>query len=198
MARIRSTGTRPERVAHAALRAALRGSGLRLQRHVRGLPGSPDLVVPGARLVVFVHGCFWHRHAGCRLSSTPSTRRAFWSAKFAANQRRDRRVARALRARGWRVITLWECRLARPEQIARRVARILADVGARARADARANPRCAAPGTATARAQSRGASCSHSSRAAPQSAAGSPARPPCSRRRSSRTHRRADAPPARR
>jgi DNA mismatch endonuclease (patch repair protein) len=71
--------------------------------------GTPDLVLPEYRAVVFVHGCFWHRHPGCGFAYTPRSRRAFWVAKFRANVIRDRRVARALRAQGWSVLTVWEC-----------------------------------------------------------------------------------------
>lgn len=123
MSRIRSRGTKPELAVHALLRAVCRGSGLRIRTHARGLPGSPDFVIVAERVAVFVHGCFWHRHEGCRLCTVPQTRRAYWRDKFDANVRRDRRAARALRARGWRVITIWECRLRHPAQVSRRLAR---------------------------------------------------------------------------
>jgi DNA mismatch endonuclease (patch repair protein) len=106
MARIRGTDTGPER----AVRSELHRAGFRFRLHAARLPGRPDIVLPKHRVVVFVHGCFWHRH-DCRLSSTPATRRAFWTAKFAANVARDRRSARALRRLGWRVLTVWECSL---------------------------------------------------------------------------------------
>lgn len=125
MSKIRSTGTKPERVVGAALRAAVRGSGMRIRTHARGLPGTPDFVIISHRVAVFAHGCFWHRHQGCKLCSQPSTRRKYWQAKFDANVRRDRRVARALRARGWRVITVWECRLKNPARLSQRLARVL-------------------------------------------------------------------------
>lgn len=106
MARIRGTDTGPERI----VRSELHRAGFRFRLHAARLPGRPDIVLPKHRVVVFVHGCFWHRH-GCRLTGTPSTRRAFWTAKFAANVARDRRSARALRRLGWRVLTVWECSL---------------------------------------------------------------------------------------
>lgn len=98
----RSSGTRPE----LALAAALRAAGLRPKANVRGLPGSPDFAFPRAKLAVFLHGCFWH--ACPRHGSRPKSNVAFWSEKLDRNRRRDRRVARALRASGWSVVTLWE------------------------------------------------------------------------------------------
>lgn len=108
MARIRGRDTAPELAFRRALRA--RGIGYRLQ--ARDLPGRPDLVFRGARLAVFVHGCFWHRHGGCRLASTPKSSTSFWSAKFAANVARDRRSVERLGALGWRVGIVWECETA--------------------------------------------------------------------------------------
>jgi DNA mismatch endonuclease (patch repair protein) len=106
MARIRGKDTKPE----VAVRSALHRAGFRFRLYARGLPGRPDIVLPKHGVVIFVHGCFWHRH-GCSLSSEPATRRRFWQAKFDANVARDRRNARALRALGWRVLTVWECAL---------------------------------------------------------------------------------------
>ncbi len=106
MARIRGTNTKPELL----VRSALHRAGFRFRLHARRLPGRPDVVLTKHRVAIFVHGCFWHRH-GCSLASMPSTRRAFWEAKFAANVARDRRTARALRRLGWRVLTVWECSL---------------------------------------------------------------------------------------
>jgi DNA mismatch endonuclease (patch repair protein) len=124
MAKIRGTNTKPE----VFVRSALHRAGFRFRLHGRTLPGRPDIVLAKHRTVVFVHGCFWHRH-GCTLSSEPATRRAFWREKFARNVARDRRTAAALRRAGWRVLTVWECSLrtaARSEQaIARLVRRIV-------------------------------------------------------------------------
>ena len=106
MSRIRGTDTRPE----VLVRSALHRAGFRFRLYTRCLPGRPDIVLPKYGVVIFVHGCFWHRH-GCALSSEPATRRAFWQAKFDANVARDKRNARALRALGWRVLTVWECAL---------------------------------------------------------------------------------------
>src|SRR3546814_10014051 len=79
--------------------------------HVRGLPGSPDLVFPKRKAVVFVHGCFWHRHEGCRYTTTPRTNEDFWRQTFQGNVARDRRHAEMLHALGWRVAVVWECAL---------------------------------------------------------------------------------------
>jgi DNA mismatch endonuclease (patch repair protein) len=128
MARIRGTNTKPE----VLVRSGLHRAGLRFRIHNRSLPGRPDIVLAKHRTVVFVQGCFWHRH-GCSLSSEPATRRAFWRDKFARNVARDKRTAAALRRAGWRVLTVWECSLrtaARREQaIARLVRRIAAAHG---------------------------------------------------------------------
>lgn len=85
--------------------------GFRFRIHRKDLPGSPDLVFPRFRVAVFVHGCFWHRHLGCRFAATPKSRTEFWQAKFEANVARDMRVQQALRDDGWRVAVVWECAL---------------------------------------------------------------------------------------
>lgn len=105
MSQIRGRDTLPER----RVRSALHREGLRFRLHDRALPGSPDIVLRKHHLVVFVHGCFWHRHPRCRCAYSPKTRQAFWKAKFEANVARDRRDAAALRRMGWRVIVVWEC-----------------------------------------------------------------------------------------
>ncbi len=126
MAKIRGTNTKPE----VLVRSALHRAGFRFRLYAKGLPGRPDIVLPKHGVVVFVHGCFWHRH-GCTLSSEPATRRRFWQAKFDANVARDARNARALRRLGWRVLTVWECSLrttrARERSIAALIRRIAPD-----------------------------------------------------------------------
>ncbi len=107
MARIRTKGTQPE----VRVRRWLYSRGARYRLNATALPGSPDIVFIGARTAVFVHGCFWHRHAGCRFAYTPKTRSDFWLAKFDANRDRDDRVERELRDMGWRVIVVWGCGL---------------------------------------------------------------------------------------
>ncbi len=107
MARIRSNDTLPE----VTLRRALHRLGLRYLLRKKGLPGKPDLVFPKHRAVVFVHGCFWHRHEGCKVASTPKSNTQFWKDKFDRNVARDARVQDELRAQGWRVFVVWECEL---------------------------------------------------------------------------------------
>jgi DNA mismatch endonuclease (patch repair protein) len=105
MRRIRGKDTSPE----WGVRRFLHRNGFRYRLRQRDLPGRPDIVLPKLRTVIFVHGCFWHRHPGCVKTSTPSTRRAFWEAKFKANVERDFRKAKELRAQGWKVVIIWEC-----------------------------------------------------------------------------------------
>jgi DNA mismatch endonuclease (patch repair protein) len=107
MAGIGAQDTQPEH----AVRRYLHAAGLRFRLQDRNLPGRPDLVFPARKTVVFVHGCFWHRHAGCRFATTPATRPAFWQRKFSSNVDRDRRVAESLGSMGWRVLVVWECEI---------------------------------------------------------------------------------------
>lgn len=120
MSRIRGKNTQPEIV----LRKAIHACGLRFRLHVRKLPGSPDLVFPKYHAVVFVHGCFWHQHAGCKTAHVPKSNSAYWSSKFLANEERDRRKARELRDLGWRVAVVWECQVANVASTRRTVARV--------------------------------------------------------------------------
>lgn len=105
MSGIRGSNTKPE----LALRRALHAAGFRFRLHDRRLPGRPDIVLPRFRAAIFVHGCFWHRHEGCRFATTPATRPDFWAAKFEDNRMRDSRALRDLAAIEWRVATIWEC-----------------------------------------------------------------------------------------
>lgn len=105
MSGIRSRNTRPE----MAVRHALFAAGFRFRLHRRDLPGVPDIVLPGRKVAVFVHGCFWHRHEGCRYAKLPATRPDFWKAKLDGNAERDMRTVRALQVMGWRVLIVWEC-----------------------------------------------------------------------------------------
>ena len=111
MARIKGRNTKPE----VLLRKALWKRGLRYRLHDRSLPGTPDLVLPRFRAVVFVHGCFWHWHE-CALFVVPATNTEFWMGKIGGNRERDRRAETALRSAGWRVCTVWECALRGPER----------------------------------------------------------------------------------
>jgi len=126
MSRVRSRNTKPELV----VRSLLHRMGFRFRVNRGDLPGRPDIVLPRYKTVVFVHGCFWHRHTGCKRATTPSTRREFWEAKFRANVMRDRRNGRELKKAGWRVIVLWECEVvADPVQAALSIARDLRGEG---------------------------------------------------------------------
>ena len=116
MARIRTVHTKPEQT----VRRWLHAQGFRFRLHPKGLPGTPDLVLPKHRLAVFVHGCFWHSHPGCNRATIPKTRREFWQNKLQRNAQRDQEAERALQDRGWRVVTVWECET-RHEQMLRRV-----------------------------------------------------------------------------
>lgn len=107
MSAIRGRNTKPE----VALRRALHRRGLRFRLHVKGLAGTPDLVLPRYGVAVFVHGCFWHRHEDCRFATTPTTRPEFWQEKFRQNVERDARNQAELRIAGWRVAVIWECSL---------------------------------------------------------------------------------------
>lgn len=105
MAAIKGKNTLPEK----ALRSGLFALGLRFRLHARGLPGSPDLVFPKYRAAVFVHGCFWHRHPGCRFTTVPKNNAEFWANKFSANVKRDQIAVVRLHELGWRVAVVWEC-----------------------------------------------------------------------------------------
>jgi DNA mismatch endonuclease, patch repair protein len=107
MSGIRGRNTRPE----LQVRSWLHAGGFRFRLHRKDLPGSPDIVLPRHRVVIFVHGCFWHRHAGCRYATQPATRPEFWAHKFDANVQRDQRNQQALLKAGWRVLIIWECGL---------------------------------------------------------------------------------------
>lgn len=106
MGSVRQRDTGPE----LCLRKALHRMGFRYRLHDKKLPGSPDLVFPKYKAVIFVHGCFWHRH-GCKKTTTPSSRNEFWEAKFKANVERDSKNVRDLEGAGWRVMIVWECEL---------------------------------------------------------------------------------------
>lgn len=107
MSGIRGKDARPELL----LRRALHARGFRYRLHPKTMNGRPDMVLTKHRVAVFVHGCFWHRHEGCRFASTPATRAEFWAAKFAANIRRDQKVVATLSENGWRIAIVWECAL---------------------------------------------------------------------------------------
>lgn len=107
MASIRGQDTKPE----MTVRRFLHSKGFRYRLHAHSLPGSPDLVLPKYRLAIFVHGCFWHRHARCRYATIPDQNREKWQRKFDQNVERDQRNIDQLLESGWRVIVVWECGL---------------------------------------------------------------------------------------
>ncbi|WP_312843349.1 very short patch repair endonuclease [Diaphorobacter nitroreducens] len=115
MSGIKSRNTLPEML----VRKALFAMGHRFRLHRRDLPGTPDIAMPGRKIAIFVHGCFWHAHQGCQYAKIPSTRAEFWTAKLQGNADRDRRAADELAAMGWRVLNVWECSTRDPGSIAK-------------------------------------------------------------------------------
>lgn len=105
MSGIKGKNTKPE----ILVRSALTASGIRYRLYRRELPGAPDIVLPGHKVAIFVHGCFWHVHEGCRLAATPFTRPEFWKAKLGRNLERDTDAIAMLAMLGWRVLVVWEC-----------------------------------------------------------------------------------------
>ena len=107
MAAIKSKDTKPE----IAVRKLLHSLGYRFRLHRKDLPGSPDIVLPKYKTVIFVHGCFWHRHENCKYATSPKTREEFWENKFNANIKRDLEVQKEIKNIGWKSIILWECEI---------------------------------------------------------------------------------------
>lgn len=105
MSRIRGKNTKPEMI----VRSWLHKHGFRFRLHRKDLPGKPDIVLPKYKTVIFVHGCFWHRHEGCKRATTPKTRTGYWEEKFRKNRDRDLSKSDALNALGWKVLVVWEC-----------------------------------------------------------------------------------------
>ena len=122
MRAIKSRDTKPE----ILVRSMLHRAGYRFRKNVKTLPGKPDIVLPKYKTVIFVHGCFWHRHKGCKQTTTPKSNVEFWNKKFERNVSNDRKHARQLRKLGWHVITVWECQLKKPERVFRRLENSLA------------------------------------------------------------------------
>lgn len=121
MSRVRAKNTRPEMVVRRMLHAA----GYRYRLHASDLPGKPDLVFASRRKVVFVNGCFWHRHRDCALARLPKSRTEFWTEKLERNRERDERNVAALRQQGWEVLTVWECEVRDPAVLMPRVVAFL-------------------------------------------------------------------------
>jgi DNA mismatch endonuclease (patch repair protein) len=122
MARVRYKDTKPE----LTVRRMVHALGFRYRLHDGTLPGKPDLVFAGRRKVIFVHGCFWHRHgARCPLTRLPKSKLAFWQPKLEENRKRDKRNAHSLRALGWDMLVVWECQLRNLEPIKTKITRFL-------------------------------------------------------------------------
>lgn len=123
MSRVRAKDTKPELI----VRGLAHGLGYRFRLHRRDLPGTPDLVFPKLRKVIFVHGCFWHRHRGCSRTTTPKTRAAYWKDKFRQNIKRDAAKETMLRSIGWDVLVVWECETFDPDSLTSRIAAFLSN-----------------------------------------------------------------------
>ena len=121
MARVRSKNMRPELM----VRKLVFALGYRYRLHGRDLPGCPDVVFRSRRKVIFVHGCFWHRHENCALARLPKSRLDFWKPKLEGNRERDEKIKRALYRRGWKVLTVWECQLKETRRLESRIRRFL-------------------------------------------------------------------------
>ncbi len=113
MSAIKSKNTKPE----IAVRKILHSMGYRFRLHRKDLPGSPDIVLPKYKTVIFVHGCFWHRHENCKYASTPKTRKEFWESKFKANVKRDKENQEKIKNIGWQSVVIWECQLKNLDQL---------------------------------------------------------------------------------
>ena len=122
MAGIRQRGTKIETV----VAVTLRDLGLHYRKNVKRLPGSPDFANQSARWAVFVNGCFWHHHVGCRKATVPKSNTKFWTLKFRDNRLRDARAVRSLRRDGYRVVTIWECQI---DRVASKLGKILESRG---------------------------------------------------------------------
>ena len=122
MAKVRSHNTRPE----LTVRKAAFAIGLRFRLHRRDLPGTPDLVFPKHKIVVLVHGCFWHQHKGCKRATMPKSRRDFWTKKLNRNVERDQEIVDKIESRGWRVEVIWECETRNEKLLYQRINSIFA------------------------------------------------------------------------
>jgi DNA mismatch endonuclease (patch repair protein) len=123
MSAVRPLDTAPERI----VRRLLTELGCRYRLHRYDLPGRPDVVMPGRRRLVFVHGCFWHRHAGCPRATMPARNEELWRDKFQRTKRRDALHRRDLEAAGWKVLVVWECETSDPGRLSRRLREWLHD-----------------------------------------------------------------------
>ncbi|TPL49892.1 DNA mismatch endonuclease Vsr [Mesorhizobium sp. B2-4-6] len=123
MGRVHGKDTKPE----LAVRGAAHRMGFRFRLHRRDMPGTPDLVFPKLKKVIFVHGCFWHRHIGCRQTTVPKARADYWKSKFDANIKRDARNLAELREQGWEALVIWECETSNETALRAHLAGFLTD-----------------------------------------------------------------------
>jgi DNA mismatch endonuclease (patch repair protein) len=121
MSKIRSKNTKPELI----VRSIIHKKGFRFRLHVSGLPGKPDLVFPKYKNVIFIHGCFWHRHENCKYSYMPKSNIDFWKNKFSDNVRKFKKARNLLKKSGWRVIVLWECEIENKSKLEKKLQLIL-------------------------------------------------------------------------
>ena len=121
MSAIKSKNTKPE----IKVRKVLHSMGYRFRLHSKDLPGSPDIVLPKYKTIIFVHGCFWHRHENCKYASTPKTRKEFWENKFRANVKRDLEIQEKIKNIGWKYVVIWECEARNIESIEEKIKRFL-------------------------------------------------------------------------
>lgn len=121
MSRIRSKDTKPEKV----VRSLLHKMGFRFRLHANTLPGKPDIVLPKYQTAIFVHGCYWHRHEGCKYAYTPKTRIEFWEKKFDNNINRHKKVENELKQSGWKVFVIWECEIKDTDKLINRITKML-------------------------------------------------------------------------
>ncbi len=121
MSKVRGKNTSPEII----VRQILHRTGFRFRLHAKDLPGRPDIVNRRRHIAVFVHGCFWHAHRGCRFATVPKTRTAFWKQKLETNAKRDLVAQRELRRGGWRILVVWQCELRKPQTLQLKIQRFL-------------------------------------------------------------------------
>ena len=117
MSAIKSKNTKPE----ITVRKLLHSMGYRFRLHKKDLPGSPDIVLPKYKTVIFVHGCFWHRHQNCKYASNPKTRREFWEKKFKENIERDKKNQEKLKNLGWKTKIVWECEIKKQDKLIKKI-----------------------------------------------------------------------------
>lgn len=121
MSRIRSRNTKPE----IEVRSLLHKAGYRFRLHRKDLPGCPDIVLPKYKSVIFVHGCFWHVHEGCKDSVIPKTNTAKWEKKLSSNSKRDKKKLFTLKKEGWKALVIWECQLRKKDLLEKRILKFL-------------------------------------------------------------------------